>query len=46
MIHEHLISTKVVPQLSFAPHINSEPKPVLTKVQNHIADALWKGRPS
>ena len=46
MIHEHLISTKVVPQLSFFPHINPIPKPVLTKVQNHIADALWKGHPS
>ncbi len=46
MIHERLISTQVVPQLSFFTHINLKPKPVLTKVQNHIADALWKGRPS
>ena len=46
MIQEHLISAKVVPQLSCAPHINLKPKPVLTKVQNHIADALWKGHPS
>ena len=45
-VHEHLISTKVIPQLSFAPHINSIPKDVLTKFQNQIADILWKGRPS
>ena len=46
VVHEHLISTKVIPQLSFASHISSIPKTVLTKIQNQIADVLWKGRPS
>ena len=46
VIHEHLISAKIIPQLSFAPQINSIPKVILTKIQNHIADVLWKGRPS
>ena len=45
-VHEHLISSKVIPQLSFASHINSIPKAVLIKIQNQIADVLWKGRPS
>ena len=46
VIHEHLIAAKIIPQLSFAPQINTIPKVTLTKIQNHIADVLWKGRPS
>lgn len=44
-IHEHIISTKIIPQLSFAPHLNAIPKNVLKDVQSAIADLLWKNRP-
>ena len=40
-----LISTKVIPQFTFASLLNAVPKKVLTAIQSDIADCLWKDRP-
>ena len=42
---EHILACKVLPQMTYAPHINQIPKTVLTSLQNKIAKALWKNRP-
>ena len=44
-IHEHLIGTKIIPQLSTAAHVVNIPKNQLKTVQNSIVDLLWKKRP-
>ena len=44
-IHEHLISTKVTPQLTFAAQINCIPKKALSAIHNSVANVLWKNRP-
>lgn len=44
-IQEHLISVKVIPQLTFAAHLNGIPKKALSSIQNAVADGLWRGRP-
>ena len=46
IIHEHIIASKVIPQLCYAPHVNQIPKAALTRVQTKIAQALWKNRPA
>lgn len=44
-IQEHLISVKVIPQLTFAAYLNGIPKTALNSIQNAVADGLWRGRP-
>ncbi len=44
-VQEHLISVKVIPQLSFAANMNGIPKKVLASFQNAVTDGLWRGRP-
>lgn len=44
-IQEHLISVKVIPQLTFAAHLNGIPIKALNSFQNAVADGLWRGRP-
>ena len=44
-VADHIIATKVIPQVGFAPHLGRIPKKVLTTIQDRIADILWKGRP-
>ena len=45
VVQEHLLSVKVVPQLSFAANHNGIPKKVLATFQNAVTDGLWRGRP-
>lgn len=45
IVIEHILACKVIPQLTYAPHVNQIPKTVLTVFQNKIAKALWKSRP-
>lgn len=44
-VADHIIATKVIPQVGFAPHLGRIPKKVLQTIQDRIADTLWKGRP-
>ena len=44
-IHEHLIGTKIILQLSHAAHVVNIPKNLLKLVQDGIVDLLWKKRP-
>ena len=44
-VRAHIIAAKVVPQLAFAPQLIFLPKKKLEKVQNAIAETLWKDRP-
>ena len=44
-IHEHLVGTKIIPQLTYAAHVVDIPKNQLKLVQDGIADLLWKKRP-
>ena len=44
-IFTHLISTKVIPQFTFASLLNAVPKKVLTAIQSDIVDCLWNDRP-
>ena len=41
----HLIGMKVIPQISFTPHINEIPKAALHALQDTIAATLWRNRP-
>ena len=41
----HLIGMKVIPQISFTPHINEIPKAALLTLQASIAATLWRNRP-
>ena len=45
-IQEHIIASKVLPQLCYAPHVNQIPKAALNRIQSKIAQALWKNRPA
>ena len=44
-VADHIIATKIIPQVGFAPHLGRIPKSVLQIIQDRIADTLWKGRP-
>ena len=44
-ITEHIIACKVIPQVTYAAHVNQIPKKALTFLQNKIAKALWKNKP-
>lgn len=44
-IKEHIIAAKVIPQLSFVPHLNCVPKAVLATIQGAVTKALWGNRP-
>ena len=44
-IKSHIIAAKVIPQITFAAHINGIPKDVLQNMQDQIASALWGNRP-
>lgn len=44
-VHSHIASVKVIPQISFSPHLNHIPKCDLQTIQDGIADLLWKNRP-
>ncbi len=44
-ITEHILATKVTPQLTYAPHVNQIPKKALVFLQNKIAKAIWKNKP-
>ena len=40
-----ILSTKVLPQIAFAPQLNFIPKRLLARLQSAIADAIWQDRP-
>ena len=40
-----ILTTKVLPQVAFAPQLNFIPKRLLARLQCAIADALWQNRP-
>ena len=40
-----ILTTKVLPQIAFAPQLNFLPKRQLARLQSAIADALWQNRP-
>lgn len=44
-IKEHILAAKVIPQLTFAPHLNCVPKTVLATIQGAVTKALWGNRP-
>lgn len=44
-LHEHLASTKVIPKIGFATHLNKIPKNDLKLIQSQITQLLWKNRP-
>ena len=44
-VKEHLIGSKVLPQLTFASHISKIPKKHIEKIQSEIAQVFWGGRP-
>ena len=44
-VHSHLAGVKVIPQISFSPHLNHIPKHELTSIQDCVVDLLWKNRP-
>lgn len=45
IIHDHLLGTKIIPQLSYAAHISLIPKNELKQVQDGIVNILWKNKP-
>lgn len=44
-VHSHIAGVKVIPQITFAPHLNMIPKQDLQNIQDTVADLLWKNRP-
>ena len=42
---EQILTTKVLPQVAFAPQLNFLPKRLLARLQCAIADAIWQDRP-
>ena len=40
-----ILTTKVLPQIAFAPQLNFIPKRILARLQSAIADAIWQDRP-
>ena len=40
-----ILTTKVLPQIAFAPQLNFLPKRQFARLQSAIADALWQNRP-
>ncbi len=44
-IKSHIIAAKIIPQITFAAHINGVPKDVLHGIQDQVAAALWGNRP-
>ena len=40
-----ILTTKVLPQVAFAPQLNFLPKRLLARLQSAIADAIWQDRP-
>ena len=44
-IHDHLIGTKIIPQISHAAHISLLPKAEMKRVQDGIVSILWKNKP-
>lgn len=44
-IKEHLIASKAIPQLSFAPALGMIPKRDLNDVQSAITQIIWRNRP-
>lgn len=40
-----ILTTKVLPQIAFAPQLNFLPKRLLARLQSAIADAIWQDRP-
>ena len=45
VILEHIIATKIVPQISHAAHISMIPKKQIKSVQDGIVEILWKRKP-
>ena len=45
VIKEHLIGTKISPQLAFTPHLSSVPKKELKLIQDQLVAILWRNRP-
>lgn len=44
-VKQHIVGTKLLPQLAFMPHINQVPKQDLRTIQAAILRIVWKDRP-
>ena len=45
-IREHLLASKIIPQISFCPMVGNLPSKALQDIQNAAVAMLWKGRPN
>lgn len=45
VIKEHIIGSKISPQLAYTPHLSAVPKKELKLVQDQLVAIIWKNRP-
>ena len=45
VIKEHIIGSKISPQLAYTPHLSGVPKKELKLIQDQLVSIIWKNRP-